>query len=95
MMKSRLLRRLIKNIERYDDDIYDITIIYNGIDIGHRAEIIRGIKYVILDEVLIRKLNKYDTYDNKFIITLYQGCEFKSDLLIFINQNYDKMEVGE
>ena len=96
MMKLRLLRMLIKNIERTDNDIYDISIVYNGNDIGNRVDKISNIKYDYLDKEIIRKLYEYiNDDDDKFSITLYQSCEFKSDLLIFINQNWYEKKVGE
>ena len=90
MYQIRLLKILIKNIKRCYTDMYNVTIIYNGIDIGHRAETIGAIKYEFLNEELIRKLNKYISDDNKFTINLYQSCEFENDLLIFIKQNWYK-----
>ena len=73
----------INNIKTYQDDIYDIIIVLDGNRLGNKIFFKRGIILEHVKRYIIDVLRKY--CDENCYATLYQGCIYKSDLLLLIS----------
>lgn len=75
-------KKYIQKIKRYNDDIYDLTIVLNGIDIGHQLWIKRALNFEEMVGTLMQQFTKY----KNVIFEIYQSTLYTSDVLLLIKE---------
>lgn len=76
-------QKYIKGIRRYSDDIYDLTIVINGNNIGHRLKMNRALMF---EEMVIILLQQFTSYRNA-TFEIYQSTLYTSDVLLVIKED--------
>ena len=83
MIRRSSVIKEFRNIQRYEDDIYDLTIVLMENDIDHKIYFIRGLRLECMIRYVIDFLRKH--CDINCNTNLYQSCCYKSELLLLIS----------
>ena len=84
MIRASSVIKEFRNIQKYEDDIYDLTIVLMENDTGHKIYFMRGLRLECMIRYVIDFLRKH--CDKNCCTNLYQSCCYKSDLLLLISR---------
>ena len=82
MCKIQCYQKYIQRLKRYSDDIYDLTVVVNGADIGHQLKMRRALEFEEMISILLDQFAKY----KNATFEIYQSTLYTSDVLLVIKE---------